>query len=172
MLKLAHKFSDLNFTELMAVYIDGNRENGRELYRFDTETAQLRKAEEDFRCYLMEVFFCQSDSFYCIWEEDGHYKAALRLELYCDGYLLCALETAPEARRNGMATALIQSTQKYLSSRGEGALYSHIAKRNTASLAVHRKCGFQAIKDYAVYSDGSVLHSSLTFQYKYKKSEI
>lgn len=172
MLKIAYKFSDLNFSELMDVYIEGNRETGRDQYCFDTEAAQLRKAEEDFRCYLREVFFCQSDSLYCIWEDDGHYKAALRLEPYCDGYLLCALETAPEDRRTGMATALIQSTQKYLSSRGEGTLYSHISKRNTASLAVHRKCGFQTIKDYAVYSDGSVLHSSLTFQYKYKKSEI
>lgn len=172
MLKIAHKFSDLNFPELMAVYIDGNRENGRERYRFDTEAVQLRKAEEDFQCYLREVFFCQNDSFYCIWEDDGHYKAALRLEPYSDGYLLCALETAPEARRTGIATALIQNTQEYLSGRGEGRIYSHISKRNTASLATHRKCGFQAIKDYAVYSDGSVLHSHLTYQYRYKKSEI
>ena len=171
MLKIAHKFSELNFSELMTVYIEGNRENGRERYRFDTEDVQLRKAEEDFRAYLREIFFCQIDSFYCIWEEDGRYKAALRLEPYSDGYLLCALETAPQARRTGMATALIQNTQLYLSSKGEGCIYSHISKKNTASLATHRKCGFQTIKDYAVYSDGSVLHSSLTFQYKYKKSE-
>ena len=35
-------------------------------------------------------------------------------------------------------------------------IYSHVGKRNAASLAVHEKCGFYQISDTAAYIDGSV----------------
>ena len=172
MLRIAQKLSELNFSELMHVYIEGNLDNGRKLYPDDTEGIQLRKAEEDFYQYLNSVFFKQKESFYMIWSVDGGYKSALRLEPYHDGYLLSALETAPEARHKGYATNLIKETLTFLSLFGDGILYSHVSKKNIPSLATHRKCGFQVIKDYAVYSDGSVLHNHLTFAYEYEKSEI
>lgn len=172
MLKIVEHICELSFSELMNVYLEGNQENGRERYPQDTDNAQLRKAESDFYEYLTGVFFRQNDSCYAIWEEDGRYRAALRLEPYSDGYLICALETAPEMRRRGYATLLVRHVQKYLSHIGSGVMYSHVSKRNTPSMATHRKCGFRIIKDYAVYSDGSVLHSSCTLAYEYKKSEI
>lgn len=172
MLIIASKLSEFNFSELMNIYIDGNLDNGKELYPDDTEGAQLRKVEADFYRYLDSIFFQQKDSYYMIWETSGQYKAALRLEPYQDGYLLCALETAPDARQKGYATNLVNATLTYLSASGSGILYSHVSKRNAPSLALHQKCGFQVIKDYAVYSDGSVLHNHLTFAYTYEKSEI
>jgi len=93
------------------------------------------------------------------------------MEPYSDGFLLCALETAPDSREHGYATALVLEVLDYLSQQGSGTVYSHVSKRNQSSLAVHKKCGFEIIKDYAVYSDGSVLQNCFTLTNMYKKSE-
>lgn len=172
MLRIIHNISELKFSELMKVYCESNRDNGKERFRGDSENTQIRKAEEDFYHYLNSVFFRQNNSFYIIWEDNGSYKAALRLEPYCDGYLLCALETVPVSRNKGYATVLIKQTRDYLSQFGNGVIYSHVSKGNHPSLAAHRKCGFQITKDYAVYSDGSVLHNCVTLELKYEKTEI
>ena len=171
MLKIIKSMHELRFSELMQVYLEGNIENGRELYPDYSSAEQLREAEQDFYQYLASVFFRQENSFYAVWEADDRYTAALRLEPYADGLLLCALETAPDARRKGYATELIHAVQAHLAEQGSGTVYSHVSKRNAASLAVHQKCGFQIHKDHAVYSDGTVLHSSLTLIFPYKKSE-
>lgn len=172
MLVVIHSLSELRFSELMSVYYECNLENGVDRYAFLSSGEQLRNAEADFYNYLNTVFFRQRDSVCAVWEVQGRYKAALRLEPYADGLLLCALETAPEERRRGYATRLIHAVQEYLSEQGSGKLYSHVSKRNAASLATHYKCGFEIQKDHAVYADGSVLHNSYTLLYSYKKSEI
>ena len=172
MLKLIHKISELRFSQLMDVYLSGNQENGKELYPYDHEDVQLRKAEDDFYQYLISVFFLQKDSFYAVWESEGHYVSALRLEPYSDGYLLSALETAPGYRRCGYAKSLIHAVLVYMAGKGASTIYSHVSKNNKASLSVHLDCGFHVIKDYSIYSDGSVLHYSFTLAYEYKKSEI
>ena len=171
MLKIVRSLGQLNFSSLMNVYSEGNILNGKEFYPNESAQQQLFYAEQDFYQYLRDVFFRQSDSFYAIWEVQGRYVSALRLEPYSDGYLLCALETAPNDRQKGYATALVAVVQKYLAQQGSGILYSHVSKRNTASLAVHRKCGFQIVMDHAVYSDGSILQDSFTLAYPYEKSE-
>lgn len=172
MLRIIDSMSKLNFSRLMEVYLEGNQENGRQQYPDESEAVQLRFAENDFYDYLDSIFFHQKDSFYAVWEDPNRYLAALRLEPYRDGYLLCALETAPDVRGKGYATLLIKNVQKYLSHNKHGIIYSHISKHNMASLAVHKKCDFHIIKDYAVYSDGSVLRNSYTLVYEYKKCEI
>lgn len=172
MLSIVRTMSSLRFSELMDVYLEGNLENGNDCYPSLPPEERLRRAEEDFYHYLNSVFFCQSDSYYAIWEVDGCYKAALRLEPYSDGLLLCALETAPKERRRGYGTQLIRAVQKHLMEHGSGKLYSHVSKRNAASLSVHKKCDFKILKDHAVYSDGSVMNNSFTLVYVYEKSEI
>ena len=157
----------LNFLQLMRVYEDGNIENGREYYPELSEAEQLCNAEQDFYHYLNSVFFLQKNSYYAILESNGQYVSALRLEPYQDGLLLCALETAPTARKSGYATLLISEVLTYLSKFGSGRIYSHVSKNNMSSLHVHKKCGFQIIQDHAVYSDGSVSHSSCTLVVKY-----
>lgn len=171
MLKIARSFAQLIFSELMNVYVEGNILNGREFFPKESAQQQLCNAEQDFYHYLKSVFFRQSDSWYAIWEAQGRYVSALRLEPYSDGYLLCALETAPDVRQRGYAKTLICAVQSYLAEQGSGVLYSHVSKRNAASLAVHKKCGFQIVMDHAVYSDGSVHQNSYTLAYPYKKSE-
>lgn len=171
MLRIMRSRSQLDFSQLMHVYEEGNISNGRELYPHLSYNEQLCMAEQDFYQYLMTVFFRQKDSFYAVWESEWRYRAALRIEPYSDGLLLCALETAPDSRDHGYATALVHEVLKYLSQKGSGTVYSHVSKRNQPSLAVHKKCGFEIIKDYAVYSDGSVIHNCFTLANMYKESE-
>ena len=167
MLIITDSLSKLSFSQLMEVYIEGNRENGEENYPDCSAAEQLLYAEQDFYNYLRSVFFQQRGSFYAIWLDDGCYKAALRVEPYHDGYILCGLETRPEARRQGYATILITEVIKFLSKKSPGVLYSHISKKNTASLKAHYKCGFEKILEHAIYTDGSVITSSYTVVIRY-----
>lgn len=157
----------MDIEQLMLVYLQGNLENGSLHYPECGENEQRRRAEDDFISYLCEDFFRQPGAIYAVWAPDGVYKAALRLEPYRDGLLLEALETAPEARRQGYATVLIRKVMSYLQPLKWTCIYSHIHKRNIASLNVHKKCGFQIISDSATYIDGTVTQSSFTLRYDF-----
>ena len=153
MLKIVRKMNDLSFGKLMEVYIEGNLENGQDMWPDEPESRQIALAEQEFYNYLQQVFFKTSGAQYLIWEENGSYVSALRLEPYQDGLLLEALETVPEARRRGYAAQLMYAA---LESVGNVKVYSHVHKRNLASLRTHEKCGFVRILDHAFYADGSV----------------
>ncbi len=160
MLKIVEKFGQLDFRQLMDVYIEGNEENGACRYPNLPENQRLLEAEQDFCQYLRECFFPTEGAFYALWVVEGRYVSALRLEPYQDGLLLEALETAPEHRQMGYAKALVQAVLSHV---GEQKIYSHVHKRNTPSLRTHESCGFRRILDHAVYADGSVLTKSCTF---------
>ena len=168
MLKVIDKLSRLKFSDLMRVYEENNLLTGREQYPRLSEANQLREAEQDFYEYLRSVFFRQKDARYAVWEEQNRYISAVRLEPYSDGVLLCALETAPDYRRKGYGELMIRALQSYLQGM---KIYSHVAKSNTASVELHKKCGFQIMKDYAVHMDGSVFHDSVTMVYECEKTE-
>lgn len=161
MLHLATKLAELDFARLMELYIEDNRENAAEFYPHLPEGQRLLQAEQSFRRYLEEVFFAGPGAVYAVWEEEGLYISALRLEPYEDGLLLEALETAPDFRRKGYAEKLIRAVQAAFPRR----IYSHVRKRNAASLAVHEKCGFSQVLDYARYIDGSVARNAVTLCY-------
>lgn len=161
MLVIANSFKDLRFAELLRVYEQSNQEAASERKNLPPMFA-LQLAEQDFRQYLQEVFFRTPGALCCIWEENGHYVSALRLEPYRDGLLLAALETAPSCRKQGYAAKLIRAVQKHLARQGTVKLYSHVNKRNTASLRTHEACGFRVISDCAVYLNGSVDYRSCT----------
>ena len=163
MLLVFDSLQQLNFTALMALYEEGNRENGEDLYPQLPSGQQLLRAEQDFYAYLREGFFTQDGDLYCIWEENGVYVSALRLESYGDGLLLEALETHPCYRRRGYARQLIQAVLEHF--RPE-KLYSHISHRNGASIGVHLQCGFRKIADHARYADGSVNSRCGTYLYE------
>ena len=158
MLCLARKSKELNFSQLMEVYGEGNRENGVRLWPDLSENQQILRAEQDFIAYLREDFFWVEDAYYAIWEEDGRYLSALRLEPFEDGLLLEALETRPDCRGRGYATKLLQAVLAQESR----TIYSHVEKKNTASLRTHEKCGFVKISDCARYIDGSVSAGAFT----------
>ena len=153
MLILARSLSELSFSGLMEVYAEGNRENAEEFWPNMPENQRILRAEQEFLQYLREVFFPTTGAVYCVWQVEGKYVSALRLEPYQDGLLLEALETAPQERRKGCAAALMDAV---LERCGHTKVYSHVGKWNEPSLKVHEKCGFTRIKEYAVYVDGSV----------------
>ncbi len=149
MLKIIKTLKELPFSALMEVYREGNLKKG-----------DLLTAEQDFYQYLKEGFFTEPEDCYCLWEKGGTLVSALRLQGYKDGLLLEALETAPEHRRKGHAEALVHSV---LAAFADRKIYVHIEKKNKASALLHEKCGFFKILDYAVYADGSVTRSAVTY---------
>ena len=156
MLIVAKSLKQLSFGHLMQVYEESNLENAREFWPDEPLGQQLALAEQEFYAYLEQVFFPTSGSVYCIWQEKNAYVSALRLEPYRDGLLLEALETAPEHRRKGHAYHLMQASLAWVKEQGGGTVYSHVGKKNTASLGVHHAMGFERISEMAVYADGSV----------------
>lgn len=163
MLTVAKSLHQLHFSDLMAVYAEGNRENGEDFYPHLPLEEQILQAEQDFYAYLSDCFFRTAGAAYYIWSEKGQYVSALRLEPYQDGLLLEALETHPDHRGRGYAKALINAA---LAEAECDKIYVHIGRRNAPSIAAHTACGFQKILDHAVYADGSVLHTSDTYLYE------
>ncbi len=160
MLYIADRLGELNFRQLMDVYEEGNLENAAEFYPRAPQNQWLLLAEQAFHQYLKECFFPTQGARYCLWLIDGRYVSALRLESYRDGLLLEALETHPSERRKGYAGALIKAV---LAQYPEEKIYSHVAKKNVASIKTHESCGFRRILEHAVYADGSVLQNCCTF---------
>lgn len=160
MLYIAKKLGELNFRQLMDVYEEGNLENAAELYPHAPQNQWLLLAEQAFHQYLKECFFPTQGARYCVWIVDDRYVSALRLEPYKDGLLLEALETLPARRRKGYASALINAV---LALYPNEKIYSHVGKKNLASMKTHESCGFHRILDHAVYADGSVLQSCCTY---------
>ena len=160
MLHMVRKMRDLDFSALMEIYEEGNRENGEELWPELSAGQQILNAEQAFYQYLRECFFATPEAVYCIWQENGKCVSALRLEPYQDGLLLEALETAPELRGRGYASDLIRAVLQQF---GDRKIYSHVSKRNAASLRTHEKNGFHRIAEHAVYADGSYMANHVTF---------
>jgi GNAT superfamily N-acetyltransferase len=167
MLEIIKSLKELPFGELMAVYEEGNRENGAERYPKLSKNLQLLEAEQDFYAYLHH-FFRQEDSFYALWRQDGILVSALRIEPYQDGWLLAALETRPNCRNRGYAKRLIMELLSYLEETYRLPVYSHVSKRNISSRKVHISCGFQEILPFAVYADGTSNDFCSTYIYEKK----
>lgn len=163
MLKLIRTMGELDFSRLMDVYIEGNRENGNVFYPQLPPQEQLLRAEQDFYAYLRE-FFRTPGAVYALWEEKGRYISALRLEPYRDGLLLEALETMPDCRRQGYGKMLVLAALEAVWQENPLPVYSHVHKRNHPSLAIHKACGFSRISEQAVYIDGSVTDRSCTLR--------
>lgn len=166
MLIIAKSLKELHFGSLMNIYTETNLKNGARGWPDEPEPRQIMLAEQDFYRYLLECFFETAGAVYAIWMEDGKYVSALRLEPNRDGLLLEALETVPEERGKGYASALIRAVQAWLREQGSVKLYSHVSKRNVASLKTHESCGFHRIREYAVYIDGSVSQEACTLCYE------
>ncbi len=172
MLKIISKLSELDIERLMKVYSEGNLENGKDLFPDENLAVQQRMAEDRFIEYLREDFFQNPGAIYALWISEGCYISALRLEPYRDGLLLEALETAPDQRRKGYATSLVNEVVDYLRKTEYKKVYSHISKKNVPSLKVHEKCGFQRVADSAIYIDGTVTQNSFTLCYYLEKEAL
>lgn len=169
MLKIFHSLRDLRFSALLDVYKNSLAESSQTDHEVTAED-QI-KAQQEFYYYLKDCFFRDSSSFYAVWELHGRYMAALRIEEYRDGFLLAALQTAPEARNRGYATLLITGTLDYLSAIGKKPVYAHVDKENSSSMRVHEKCGFTVFSETAAYIDGSFSSAACTMIYEFTKKQ-
>ena len=159
MIRIINKMGQMNVRQLMDVYEESNRENAAQFFPREAEELGVLLAEQSFYQYLRECFFAEKGAYYAVWEENGRYVSALRLEPYQDGMLLEALETLPSERNKGYASRLVRSVLKI---EEKTKVYSHVSKRNIASIRIHEKCGFRRILEHAVYADGSVFSNSCT----------
>lgn len=159
MLRMAESMGQLDFSRLMAVYRASNLEKARRLFPGEPEDVGLRMAETEFYEYLSRVFFQTPGAVYALWEAEGRPVSALRLEPYQDGWLLAGVETAPDCRRMGYAAALVEAACQSLVS---GKVYAHVSRRNRASLALHRRCGFRQVQDWACLLDGTTTNAMVT----------
>lgn len=161
MLKIIPSMKELDFSQLMDVYLEGNQENGQFLFPDMPEGLQMLHAQQDFYAYLTQVFYKTKRAAYYVWIQEDLYVAAVRTEPYRDGILISALETKPSHRGRGYATKLLHSVCNEHCGR---YIYSHVSKQNAASLRVHKKCGFAIVSDMAVYIDGSVSRNAYTLK--------
>ena len=162
MLRIFRSFRDMDFEKLMDVYQQSNLENAKAIFPDDPPAVQQYKAWDAFAEYLRDDFFRVKGAFYAVWEADNRYICALRMEPFEDGLLLEALETMPAYRRAGYAAKLICAVLEMLPD--GSAVYAHVHKRNGASLATHRRCGFSECLDYAKYVDGTVSRYACTMK--------
>ena len=162
MLVIAKNPRELSFGKMMEIYVEGCLERGQELYPDETEARQIAIGEQEFYNYLEQVFFRTPNAFYAVWQTEGEYVSALRLEPFRDGMLLEALETRPDSRRKGHAKALIEAVLEQI---GDVKIYSHVRKSNLTSMRTHESCGFQKCLDHAVCVDGSVRQDTVTMGY-------
>lgn len=163
MLRIVDSMRRLPFRALMKIYGQTNAQVARRHYgdvSFDRGLAMVEASfYEDLQC----GFFSIPHARYCLWLEEETPVSALRMEPWRDGVLLTALETAPDRRNKGYASALLRAVQAYAAEQGIYKLYSHIYNRNVASIHLHEKCGFRRISDTAAYLDGSVDRKGATY---------
>lgn len=155
MLKIATKISQISYSQLMDVYDQSNQLDARLHYSNLDHYAALINAQQDLYHYLKAVFFSIQGSALAIWEEKVRYVSALRYELFEDGFLITALETAPKERGKGYARKLLKAAAEKLAQEYGCPVYSHVDRNNAPSLACHAKCGFTVSSDVAVFLDGS-----------------
>lgn len=172
MLKWIHNMNDLDFAALMEVYAEACVENGQEFWPDLPVVEQIRRSQEHFRAYLAEQFFAKPETAYAVWIIEGHYTSALRLEPKWDGLLMEALETRPDARQQGHASALIAAVQtNFLQlpplDHPIIRIYSHVHKANLPSLRTHESCGFQRYHDHIIRNDGTTSDRFYTMLWEY-----
>ena len=160
MLKILRDPGLLPYSQLMAIYEQSNLETGSRIRPNGEENVRRFEGEQALYAFLQD--FLRQGNILALWEQGGAPVAAVRAEPYSDGYLLTGLETQLDARNRGYGTTLLCELVKTL----DGAVYSHIHKTNQASLAVHKKCGFQECAKQAVLLDGTVSSEYSTFCYK------
>lgn len=158
MLLLTQRTEDICYSELMRVYEESNIEIGKQKYRNRTANEQILLAEQDLYSYL--CFVLDNCGWFAAWTSNGRYQAALRLETYSDGFLICALETAPEARGRGHATTLLRTVIEAMPAI---KIYAHIYVDNKISIHIHEKLGFVKVSDSAEFLDGTVSFQAKTY---------
>ena len=146
MSRLVLEFDSMNENEryrlVHEIYGESNLENVKwdnpEVEDFSKLLFEYEKGYMDF----VQSFLVNEKNRYYIFEINGQWVSALRMTKVEDFYYLEALETAKQYRKKGYGTEFLQELIRMLKKRGKVIIRSNVSKKNTASLALHRKCGF------------------------------
>ena len=154
MLQIIRSINHLDLREITQIYEDAG---------FDSTPSGFKQLKSHDRQKVSNIYECFYDLFrlggFCgLWIVDGRVVSAVRAECFEDGYLISGLVTRIEYRGNGYASNLLSGV---VDAAGKKC-YSHVDKRNKASLLVHRKCGFQHMSDFAYLLDGTVTTNAYT----------
>lgn len=143
-------YNDIDESKLMAIYAEGNLENTDYFYpQIADKALAVKKVERDF-CDYIKTEFLNGKNVYYIWESDGIWVCALRLNCINDNfYFLEALETAPGFRQKGYASQLLSAVTDEIKSKGSFKICDCVGKKNIASLNTHKKCGFKIVSENA-----------------------
>ena len=155
MVTYIQKIRDCDISALFSVYSQ-SLEEARTLHylRLDANEGFLL-ASQDYYQYLSRVFFRTSGAILAVYSHNGKYVSALRLEPYQDGYLMNALETAPDCRGKGYGKHLVKEVITYCRAVGIQVLYSHVHKQNAVSKRLHIAAGFTVLSSNATLLDGT-----------------
>ena len=164
MLEIVRTIKELNIRHLLDVYSDSLDEVARNKGEALPYGLRMLEAEQDFLGYMRD-FLSFPGAFLALWTHDSLCVSALRVEPYDDGYLISGLETKTEQRKMGYGKKLLREVVQNLDHAVKCRIYSHVSKRNTASLHLHLSCGFFVVSDYAVLLDGSVFTDYYTLRY-------
>ena len=147
-LLIFHDLSNLNWTQLFAVYRESSTENAAEWYPDLPKEEALAKYEEGFQNYLLGDFGAEHGTLFVL-EKDGVYRSALRLlPQNQNAFLIEALETHPKDREKGFGKRILQETMLYLHRHYPGCtVCSHVSQKNIISIQTHRAAGFSGSKD-------------------------
>lgn len=159
MILVVNSLRVLDFSQLTRLYEDDIEQDRRRHYAHMDAAEGRFCAENDLYHYLRDCFFGQNNGAYYIYEENGKYLSAFRIEQYLDGLLINALITDEGHRNKGLASDLLNKLFESVTV----PVYAHIYRKNMASLAIHRKFGFKKHADHAVMLDGSVCNDHITY---------
>lgn len=150
MLLVLQSPDELDVSKLLAIYRESSQENCQRMFPAETPAASLEQYEAGYAAFMREEFFARPGRFWMVETADGLWASALRLLPLEEPntWLIGALETHPDYRRQGYAARLLADTVQYLEkNHGAIALFSGVGKRNTASLRTHLRCGFVREKE-------------------------
>lgn len=166
-IRFLHKIDE---KKLMNIYRESNEENTDYFYPNITDKHEaLQRVEHDFLHFIQNDFFSENkQNQYMVLVIDDIWVSALRLYFIKDGfYYIEALETHPEYRKKGYATELLLGVIDRLKEKEHFTLCDCVSKKNIASLATHKKCGFKIASDKGYdYLQNEIDENCVSMQYE------
>lgn len=141
--------SEIDRCQLMDVYREANLENAA-YFEPKTQdfTQAVRRCEDRFWSFLQQSFFTGLGRAYWVLEQNGVWVSALRTtEIEPRLFYLEALETHPDYRRQGFASALLRGLLQSLAANGPFELRDCVRRTNLPSIRAHLNAGFVIAAD-------------------------
>lgn len=160
MLKVVNSLEPWVFSELLHFL----EENIQELPVFQAYDMHKTQAYYD----ELISFFQQDHGMLFLWEEQGTFVSACRIEADQDRCLLHDLATKPSERQKGYGRKLLLATIDYLKDQRIRSICVHVKKNNIPSISLHSSVGFVKVKDSAHLLDGTVSSAYITMEYVVK----